>query len=98
HHGEDAAAKVADGLVGAHHHPARSSRRRVMDTKGAEIASRESPPPSSADTRMVFVTTAAWFLVAYGAGSMGLLRTARPPLPQVLIVGLTAAVLVLFWL
>jgi hypothetical protein len=53
---------------------------------------------SSADTRMVLVVTAAWLLVACGAGATGLLRTARPPLPQVLIVGLAAVVLVAFWL
>jgi hypothetical protein len=44
----------------------------------------------------VLVWTAAWFLVACGAGAAGLLRAARPPLPQVLIVSLTGAVLVLF--
>lgn len=51
---------------------------------------------SSADTRTVLLLTAAWLLVACGVSVTGLLRAARPPLPQVLIVGLTAVVLVVF--
>jgi hypothetical protein len=55
-------------------------------------------PPSAADTRTVLLTTVAWLLVACGVSAAGLLRAARPPLPQVLIVVLTAAVLVVFWM
>jgi len=46
---------------------------------------------------MVFQGTGVWLLLALVLGASGLLRDARPPLPQVLIVGLAAAVLVLFW-
>jgi hypothetical protein len=47
---------------------------------------------------MVLSWTGVWLLVACGVSLTGLLRAARPPLPQVLIVGLTAAVLLAFWL
>jgi hypothetical protein len=45
----------------------------------------------------VLLGTGAWLLAAYVAGASGLMRVVRPPLPQVLIVALTAALLVLFW-
>ena len=38
-----------------------------------------------------------WLLAAYVVGAAGLLRFARPPLPQAVLVVLTAAILVLFW-
>jgi hypothetical protein len=46
---------------------------------------------------MVFQGASVWLLLALVLGGSGLLREARPPLPQVLIFGLAAAVLVLFW-
>ena len=53
--------------------------------------------PSAADGRIVWLTTAAWFLLAYVLGASGVLRGIRPPMPQIVLVALTAAVLVLFW-
>jgi hypothetical protein len=53
---------------------------------------------SPADTRRVLLSTAAWLLVAYGVSLTGLLRVARVPLPQLLIVVLTGAVLAFFWM
>lgn len=53
---------------------------------------------TATDTRRVLIVTAAWLLIACGVSAAGLLRTARPPLPQVLILGLTAVVLIAFWL
>ena len=38
-----------------------------------------------------------WLLLALVLGASGLLRETRPPLPQILIVVLTAVVLALFW-
>ncbi len=54
-------------------------------------------PASPADTRSVLLATAAWLVAAYVLGASGILRGARPPLPQLLIVVLTGAVLGLFW-
>ena len=51
----------------------------------------------AAGSRTVLLGAGGWLLIAYAVGASGLLRFARPPLPQVLIVGLTAAILVLFW-
>jgi hypothetical protein len=45
----------------------------------------------------VVVGTAVWLLAAWSVGATGLLRAARPPLPQVVILALTVAVLLLFW-
>jgi len=53
---------------------------------------------SRADARAVLLWTAAWFLIALVVGATGWLRLARPPLPQALIVGLTAMVLLACWL
>ncbi|HXJ81349.1 MAG TPA: hypothetical protein VMS64_22060 [Candidatus Methylomirabilis sp.] len=52
---------------------------------------------SSADARKVLIVTFVWFLVACGVGAAGLLRAARPPLPQVMIAGLTIVILIAFW-
>lgn len=49
-------------------------------------------------TRAVLLGTAAWLLLALAAGASGRLQGIQPPLPQVLIAGLAAAVLVLFWM
>src|SRR6266545_2515983 len=49
----------------------------------------------AAGSRTVLLGTGAWLLIALALGASGLLRDARPPLPQVLIVALTAAVLIL---
>lgn len=38
-----------------------------------------------------------WLLAAYLVGASGLFRFARPPIPQLVIAGLTAVILVLFW-
>ena len=51
----------------------------------------------AAGSLTVLLGTGVWLLAAYAIGASGLLRFARPPVPQVLIVGLTAAILVLFW-
>jgi len=48
-------------------------------------------------SREVLLTTGVWLLVAYLAGAAGLLHGARPPMPQVLLFGLTAVILILFW-
>lgn len=45
----------------------------------------------------VAILVGAWFVLALAVGASGLLRSARPPLPPVLIVLLTASLLVLFW-
>jgi hypothetical protein len=45
----------------------------------------------------VLLVTGAWLLLALVVGASGLLRDARPPLPQVMIGGLTALILVLYW-
>jgi len=46
---------------------------------------------------MVVRVTIAWFLLAVGLGASGLLRAARPPLPQAILIGLAATLLVLYW-
>ena len=48
-------------------------------------------------TRVVVWTTAIWLLMALAVGASGCLQSIQPPLPQVLIAGLTAALLVLCW-
>ena len=48
-------------------------------------------------SRTVLQGAGAWLLLALVLGASGLLRDARPPLPQVLLVALTVAVLTLFW-
>src|SRR5262245_43531181 len=53
---------------------------------------------SQTDSRNVLILTVIWFLIACGVSASGVLRAARPPLPQVLIAGLTAVVLITFWL
>ena len=45
----------------------------------------------------VLVGASVWLLAASAVGVSGLLRSARPPLPQVVLVVLTAAILALFW-
>ena len=52
---------------------------------------------SDVGTRPVLVVTAVWFIAAWTAGALGLVRALRPPLPQVLLVALTSALLALFW-
>ena len=46
---------------------------------------------------VVLQAASVWLLLALVLGASGLLRGARPPLPQILIVVLTAAVLVFYW-
>ena len=53
--------------------------------------------PSARDGRAVLLTTAAWFVVAFGLGAAGVFKNIRPPLPQIILATLTAAVLILFW-
>jgi hypothetical protein len=45
----------------------------------------------------VLLVTSAWLLLALALGASGLLRDARPPLPQLVIAGLTAIILALYW-
>ena len=45
----------------------------------------------------MLLTTAAWFVVAFGLGAAGVFKNIRPPLPQIILATLTAAVLILFW-
>jgi hypothetical protein len=51
----------------------------------------------AAGSTTVLVGTGIWLLAAYVAGASGIMRGARPPVPQALIIALTAALLVLFW-
>jgi hypothetical protein len=53
--------------------------------------------PSARDGRAVLLTTAAWFAVAFALGAAGVFKEIRPPLPQIILATLTAAVLILFW-
>jgi hypothetical protein len=53
--------------------------------------------PSARDGRAVLLTTAVWFVVAVGLGAAGVFKDIRPPLPQIILATLTAAVLILFW-
>jgi hypothetical protein len=53
--------------------------------------------PSARDGRAVLLTTAVWFVVAFGLGAAGVFKDIRPPLPQIILATLTAAVLILFW-
>ena len=55
--------------------------------------STPAPPPSAC----VAFGALLWLLVAFAAGAAGVLRSARPPMPQLVIGVLTAALLVLFW-
>ena len=48
-------------------------------------------------SRTVLQGAGVWLLLALVLGASGLLRDARPPLPQALLVALTVAVLALFW-
>jgi hypothetical protein len=41
--------------------------------------------------------TGAWLVAAFAVGASGLLRHARPPMPQIMIAALTAALLIGFW-
>lgn len=41
--------------------------------------------------------TAGWLVLAVAAGALGLTRQARPPMPQVVLVGLTAALVAALW-
>jgi len=70
-----------------------------MDThhRSSRVARTAPVTASSTDPRKVLAVTVVWFLVACGVGAAGLLRAARPPLPQVLIAGLTALILIAFW-
>ena len=47
-------------------------------------------------SRTMLVGASVWLLAAAGLGASGLLRHARPPLPQIVIVALTIVLLVLF--
>jgi hypothetical protein len=45
----------------------------------------------------VLLVTGAWLVAAYLVGAAGFLHAARPPMPQILLLALTGAILVLFW-
>ena len=45
----------------------------------------------------VFIGTIAWFLLALIVGASGLLASIPPPFPQVVLLGLVAILLSLFW-
>jgi hypothetical protein len=45
----------------------------------------------------IIVITALWFLVALAAGAFGFVAALKPPFPQVILFGLTALLLLLFW-
>ena len=45
----------------------------------------------------ILVITALWFLVALAAGAFGFVAALKPPLPQVILFGLTVLLLLLFW-
>jgi len=47
--------------------------------------------------RTVLIGVLVWLAVAILAGASGLLGRARPPMPQVLIAALSAALLILYW-
>ena len=49
------------------------------------------------DGRVVLLTTAVWFLVAFALGAAGVFKSIRPPLPQIILAAVTAAVLTLYW-
>jgi len=51
----------------------------------------------AAGSKTVLLGAGLWLLAAYLVGASGLIRFVRPPVPQLVIVGLTAAILVLFW-
>ncbi len=48
-------------------------------------------------SRAVLGWTLAWLVVAWALGAAGVMSQARPPVPQIVIVSLTAALLVGFW-
>ena len=56
-----------------------------------------SGPMCPVGSRTVLLGAAVWLLAACVVGASGLLHAARPPLPQVVLVVLTAAILALFW-
>ena len=45
----------------------------------------------------VLAWTAGWLVLAVAAGALGVMRQARPPVPQVVLVGLTAALVAALW-
>ena len=45
----------------------------------------------------MLLTTAVWFVAAFGLGAAGVFTNIRPPLPQIILATLTAALLILFW-
>ena len=49
------------------------------------------------DGRVVAVGTVLWLVVAIGAGALGVTRAMQPPRIQLVLAGLTAVLLVLFW-
>jgi hypothetical protein len=48
-------------------------------------------------TARVFIIGTIWLVVAVFLGAMGVVASLRPPLPQIVVVVLTAALLVAFW-
>jgi len=52
--------------------------------------------PSSAGGRRYIVVGAIWLLIAVALGASGHVATWRPPVPQLVLIGLTTLVLVLF--
>jgi hypothetical protein len=54
-------------------------------------------PMLSGSSGPVVVGIVLWFMLALAVGAAGALTNARPPAPQALILGLTAAVLLLSW-
>jgi len=55
-----------------------------------------SPHRSGSGARIAAIG-AIWLLIAIGAGASGAVAKLRPPLPQILLIGLTAALLMGFW-
>src|SRR5262245_32775520 len=72
--------------------PHRPALRRARASGGA----RPGMSPSPAGGRRYIVVGAIWLLIAVALGASGHVATWRPPVPQLVLIGLTTLVLVLF--
>jgi hypothetical protein len=60
------------------------------------MARSENQPPGSASSSLSLLLCAIWFVVALFAGASGKMAELRPPAPQVVLLGLTLALILAY--